>query len=63
MYMRPVDQAMDLFSLETSDGEVSKGTLNEVARDFLLTDRKYIQDGYIRMNRFNGSGRRELDLP
>jgi len=66
MYMRPVDQAKDLFSLETGNGkvwEVSEGTFNEIAQDFLLTDRKYIQDGYIRMNRFNGSGRRELDLP
>ena len=63
MYVRPVDQAKDLFSLEKSDGEVSEGSFNEIARDFLLTDWKYIQDGYIRMNKSNASGRRELDLP
>lgn len=63
MYVRPVDEAKELFSLETSDGDVSEGSFKQIAQDFLLTDRKYIQDGYIRMNKFNGSGRRELDLP
>ncbi|MGO9516605.1 MAG: TIR domain-containing protein, partial [Candidatus Korobacteraceae bacterium] len=62
MYVRPVDQAKDLFSLETSDGEVSEGSLSEVAQDFLLTDLKYRQEGYKRMNKGNSSGRRELDL-
>lgn len=63
VYVRPVDQAEDIFSLETSDGEVSEGSFSEIARDFLLTDLKYRQDGYKRMNSGNASGRRELDLP
>lgn len=63
MYVRPVDQGKDLFSLETSDGEVSEGSFDQIAQDFLLTDRMYIQDGYICMNKSNASGRRELDLP
>jgi len=63
MCVRPVDQAKDLFSLETSDGEVSEGSFSEIAQDFLLTDLKCRQEGYKRMNKGNSSGRRELDLP
>jgi hypothetical protein len=63
MYVRPVDEATDVFNLETSDGDVSKGCFKEIAREFVLTDWKYLQDGYIRMNKSNASGRRELDLP
>jgi hypothetical protein len=63
MYVIPVDQSEDRFSLKTSDGEVSEGSLIEIARDYLLTDREYVRNGYSRTNWSNASGRREFDLP
>ena len=63
MYIRPVDSANDVFSLETSDGERTQGTFYAVGRDFVRFDRQYVSRGYIRTHKFNGTGRRDIDIP
>lgn len=63
MYIRPVDSAKDVFSLETSDGERTQGTFYFVARDFVRFDRQYVSRGYIRTHKFNGTGRKDIDIP
>ena len=63
MYIRPVDPANDEFSLETSDGEPTQGTFYFVTRDFLRFDRQYVSRGYIRTHKFNGTGKRDIDIP
>lgn len=63
MYMRPVDPENDVFSLETSDGEPTRGTFYAVARDFVRFDRKYVSRGYIRTHIFNGTGRKDFEIP
>ena len=63
MYIRPVDPANDVFSLETSDGELTQGTIYFVARDFARFDRMYVSRGYIRTHKFNGTGKRDFDIP
>ena len=62
MYIRPLDAGLVIFRLDTSDGEVQEGILDDIVQDFILTDRKYIQNGYVCTHYSNFSGRKELDL-
>jgi hypothetical protein len=62
-FIRLADDTDERFSMETSDGEMWEGSLAEISRDYLLTDREYVQNGYSRTLSQNASGRKEFDLP
>jgi len=62
MYIRPLDSGHAIFRLDTSDGEVEEGILNDIVQDFILTDREYIQNDYVCTHYSNSSGRKDLDL-
>lgn len=62
MFVRPADNAGERFTLETSDGEISEGSLAEIARDYHLTDQERLQEGYTHTHTSNASGRKEFDL-
>jgi hypothetical protein len=62
MFVRPADNAGERFTLETSDGEISEGSLAEIARDYHLTDQERLQEGYTHTHTSNASGRKGFDL-
>lgn len=62
-YIRPTDSTRSNLRMETSKGDVTEGTLSEIADHYLLFDRRLRQKGYSRMTTFDGSGGRDFNLP
>ena len=60
-YVRPT--ADRSFRFETSTGEILKGTETTVALRYLAFDLQLRQEGYLRMQSFNGSGGQNFNLP
>jgi hypothetical protein len=63
VFVRPVDSSADLYSFETSAGEYKEGTSKQIDLRYLSCDLELKQNGYTRMQSFNGTGGLRFNLP
>jgi hypothetical protein len=63
VFVRPIDVSNDLYSFETSAGEYQEGSLKQVSLFYLTKDHELKDEGYIRMQSFNGTSGQRFNLP
>ena len=63
IFVRPVDAGTDHYSLETSTGEFKEGALKEISLLYLTKDYELKNEGYSRMQSFNGTSGQRFNLP